>query len=88
MASMSDMINTISVIKVGCEQMCYKYPGQYPNMEKKKRVIKKVERYIVAIRKVNGTEETQEKVLRILYNYLDPFNSSDKDEKYNYLMAL
>ncbi len=86
--TLSEYVKIISVHKARYERMCSMYRGQYPSMEKKLRAIKKVERYIKAVARVSGTEDTQEKVIRVLYNYLDPFNSSDKEEKFKFLMTL
>lgn len=86
---LSNYIQTIIIWKRGFETMCARYPYQYPVLEKKKKLIKKVERYVTVISKVRGTEDTKEKVIKTLYNYLDPFNlSSNKEEMYRFLMAL
>lgn len=86
--SISDLINTINIWKKGCEEMCYKYPYQYPHIEKRKKLIKKVERYLMALSKVPGSEETKNQVIRTLYDYLNPFNTIDKERKLDFLMAL
>lgn len=84
----SSLIKTINVHKKGCEEMCYKYPHQYPQIEKRKKLIRKVERYLTALSKVPGTEETRDSIIRTLYGYLDPFNTIDKEEKFAFLMSL
>jgi hypothetical protein len=84
MATMDDMINLISVCKNGA----YKFRYKYPHLNQRYLLIKKVERYINSTSNLASLEQTRRDVIKALYDYLNPFNTCDKEKQLDYLKML